>query len=98
MLMKQIIKTLRAHESELRRRGVEGLSLFGSVARGEAGSASDVDLAVRFTPAARVDLFEFAALSERMREVLGIQVDLISEPARAVRMQREIDRDRVNVF
>ena len=94
----EVIGKLRAHEAELRGRGVDRLSIFGSLARGEAGPVSDIDLAVRFSPDARVDLFEFAALNERMREVLGAAVDLVSEPARAMRMQRQIDRDRVNVF
>jgi predicted nucleotidyltransferase len=39
----QIIATLRAQEAELRRAGIRHLSLFGSVARGEAGADSDVD-------------------------------------------------------
>lgn len=98
MTRADIVRILRAHETELRSRGVERLSLFGSRARGEAGPASDIDLAVRLAPAAGVDLFAFAALSERMREVLGAGVDLVSEPARAVRLQHRIDRDRVNVF
>jgi hypothetical protein len=98
MRMAQIIQALKAHEAELRSRGVEGLSLFGSMARGEAGPASDVDLAVRFASSSRVDLFEFAALSERVKDLLGMPVDLVSEPARADSMQRQIDRDRVHVF
>jgi uncharacterized protein len=46
----QIIATLRAHEAELRTAGVQSLSLLGSVARGEATEASDVDVLVRLTP------------------------------------------------
>ena len=37
---------LRAHEVELRARGVASLTLFGSIGRGDATRASDVDLAV----------------------------------------------------
>ena len=40
-----VIATLRAHEAELRAAGIHRLSLFGSVARGDAGPDSDVDLA-----------------------------------------------------
>lgn len=98
MRMVNIIEKLRSHEDELRGRGVERLSVFGSVARGEAKSSSDVDLAVCFAPAAKIGLFAFAALGERMGELLGVDVDLVSEPARSLRMQREIDRDRVHVF
>lgn len=41
------IARLKAHEAELRAMGVTGLSLFGSVARGEARPGSDVDVVAR---------------------------------------------------
>jgi predicted nucleotidyltransferase len=43
----EVLEVLRAHESELRVRGIEGLTLFGSMARDDVRSASDVDLAMR---------------------------------------------------
>src|SRR5688572_24481853 len=39
-----VIRTLRAHEEELRAEGISHVFLFGSVARGEADEHSDVDL------------------------------------------------------
>ena len=44
-LAEQVIATLRAHQAALQAEGIAHLSLFGSVARGEADSRSDVDLA-----------------------------------------------------
>jgi predicted nucleotidyltransferase len=44
----RIIATLSAHEVELRRAGIRHLSLFGSIVRGDAEAASDVDLATEF--------------------------------------------------
>ncbi|MBV8098016.1 MAG: nucleotidyltransferase domain-containing protein, partial [Verrucomicrobia bacterium] len=49
----KVIATLRAHEAELRQSGLRSLSLFGSVARGEAQTESDIDLAAELDPAAR---------------------------------------------
>ena len=92
------IARLKAHEAELRAMGVSGLSLFGSVARGEAGPGSDVDLAVRFDPAAEVGMFKYGAIAERLRSLLRAPVDLVGEPARTPRMQAEIDRDRALVY
>jgi predicted nucleotidyltransferase len=92
------IRTLRAHEAELRALGVQRLSLFGSLARGEAGPDSDVDLAAEFNREMSVGLFRFAEINERLRELLGTAVDLVGEPTRKIRMQAEIDRDRVLVF
>ena len=89
---------LRAHEAELRAMGVTALSLFGSVARGEAGPDSDVDVAVTLDRDRHLELLDFATLNLRLQDVLGVKVDLISEPARRARFQTEIDRDRTHAF
>lgn len=92
------ISRLKAHETELRAMGVAGLSLFGSVARGDAGPESDVDVAARFDPAAEVGMVKYGAILHRLSTLLRAPVDLVGEPARTARMQAEIDRDRAPVF
>ncbi|RYE62810.1 MAG: hypothetical protein EOP17_18650 [Rhizobiaceae bacterium] len=42
----QVIAKLREHEAELRAAGAEQMSIFGSVARGEATDESDLDVLV----------------------------------------------------
>ena len=42
------MRILREHRAELDAMGVRSLSIFGSVARDEAGPESDVDLLVEF--------------------------------------------------
>lgn len=59
MNREQVIAALRAHETELRRRGVSHVALFGSVARGEATENSDIDLLIELDPRAPVGLFEY---------------------------------------
>lgn len=93
-----IIGILRAHEAELRRSGVRHLSLFGSIAREDAESASDIDLAAEFDPAARMDLFRLAALERRLSEILAGRVDLLPEPVEKPRLRASIDRDRLRAF
>jgi predicted nucleotidyltransferase len=46
----EAIAKLRQHETDLRQMGVESLYLFGSTARGEARSDSDVDLFFDYDP------------------------------------------------
>jgi hypothetical protein len=94
----RVIATLRSHESELRHAGIRRLSLFGSLARGEADDASDVDLAAELDPAARIGLFALTALERRLTELLGRKVDLIPEPVEKQRLQANIDRDRRLAF
>ena len=97
-LAERIIATLRAHEGELRAAGIRRLSLFGSVAHAEAESTSDVDLAAKLDPDARMDLFRLAALERRVAELLGRPVDLLPEPVEKQRLQAKIDRDRRRAF
>ncbi len=94
----EALARLRAHEADLRSLGVQRLSLFGSTARGEARQQSDVDLAVRFDPDARVGLFGLAVISNRLETIIGSKTDVVCEPAAKPRVQAGIDRDRVHVF
>ena len=94
----RVIATLRAHEAELRRAGLRSVSLFGSVARGETETDSDIDLAAEFDPAARMDLLQLTALERRIAELLGSPVDLLPEPAERSRLQDQINRDRLRAF
>lgn len=94
----QVIDRLKRNQASLRSMGLAHISLFGSTARGVQSAASDVDLAVKFDESAAIDLFRFAAISERLRRLLGVKVDMVVEPARNSRIQAEIDRDRMRVF
>lgn len=78
--------------------GLLHLSLFGSVARDDATEQSDVDLAVTLDRTAGIDLFRFAAIKQRLSDIVGVPTDLVSEPVRNPRLQTVIDRDRVDVF
>lgn len=93
-----VLQRLRAHEHELRTMGVARLSLFGSVARGDAGPDSDVDLAAEFDRSRPFGLFQFVRLEERLGDLLGIKVDLVGEPIAKPRFRARVDRDRVHVF
>jgi predicted nucleotidyltransferase len=95
-----VITTLKRHKAELNRLGIVRLSVFGSTARDEASSRSDVDLAVKLTRGRRgfAHLDRMERIRERLSEILGRQVDVIEEPAPSPRVQREIEQDRVLAF
>lgn len=60
---------------------VARMELFGSLARGEGHSGSDIDLLVDFPPGSNIGLFEMGALKEDLEERLGCRVDLLSRKA-----------------
>ena len=97
-LADQVVMTLRAHEMELRAAGVSRLFLFGSVARGDAGTDSDVDLVAELAPEACIGLFRLVALERRLSELLSRPVDLLPEPVEAPRLRANIERDRRHTF
>jgi predicted nucleotidyltransferase len=88
----RVLALLREHQSELQAQSVSSMSLFGSVARGEA-YPGDVDLAVRFTADAP-DGWDFFGLLDvleaRLRVLLDTEVDVIEEPVRKPGMQAEM--------
>ena len=63
--------------SVCRRYHVVELSVFGSVARGDASSASDIDLLVSFERNAKVTLFTLVELQSELAELLRRPVDLV---------------------
>ena len=97
-LAEHVIATLRAHEAELRQAGIRRLSLFGSVARGDAAADSDVDLAAEFDPAAEMDLIRLVALERRLGETLGRPVEILPEPVENPHLRAKIERDRRIAF
>ncbi|HEU0044183.1 nucleotidyltransferase family protein [Sphingomonas sp.] len=100
MTKTEALDRLRAREMELRAMGIQRLSLFGSTARSEAHSVSDIDLAATmdYDQVRALGPFGFFGIEERIAAMLDAKVDLVTEPARHPRLQGEIDRDRVTVF
>jgi predicted nucleotidyltransferase len=57
--------------------GARNVRIFGSVARGESGPKSDLDLLVELEPDR--SLFDHAALVEDLEVLLGRKVDVVTE-------------------
>jgi predicted nucleotidyltransferase len=75
------LEQLRARRAELialaDRHKAENVRIFGSVARGEAGEGSDVDILVHFREGA--SLFDLMDLQEDSAALLGAEVDVVSD-------------------
>ena len=88
MRREEALRILREHRAELDGMGVRSLSVFGSVARDEAGPESDVDLLVEF--ARSVGYFHLFGVQEYLQGILGRRVDLATSDALKVQL-----RDRI---
>ena len=94
----EILRLLRKHRDELRRRfGVKSLPVFGSVARGDAKPKSDVDIVVEFDPQAHVGLFKMVELKEFLEKVLGCPVDVVTLDGLRPWMRELVRREAVRI-
>lgn len=75
------------------RYGAGDVRVFGSIARGEAGPESDVDLLVRLAPG--VTLLKHAALVRELEALLGRKVDVVSERGLRPRVRDRVLREAV---
>jgi uncharacterized protein len=71
----EALRRLAEHRDELTAMGAGSLSLFGSVARDEAGPDSDVDVLIEL--GRPLDLFDLGRIQIRLEEILGQRVDLV---------------------
>ena len=87
----QIQKTLSAHKAEFSDRfAVKNLAVFGSYARNEQRSDSDVDILVEFTSPVGI---EFIDLGNYLERILDLRVDLVSRNGIKPQYFREIEGD-----
>jgi uncharacterized protein len=77
------VTALRSRRAEIldvaRKHGARNVRVFGSVARGDAGSDSDVDILVELEPGR--GLLDHAALMLDLSDLLGCKVDVVSDRA-----------------
>jgi len=91
------LETLREKREAIlqiaRRYGAHDIRVFGSVARGDAGESSDVDLIVRFDPGR--SLFDHGGLVMDLQELLGVKVDVISEAGMRERFRKHVMKEAI---
>jgi len=72
------LETLRRSEQALRDRGVTHAALFGSVARGDNRSNSDIDIMIEIDPNARMTVFEYVDLKDYIAGLFEEPVDVVN--------------------
>jgi predicted nucleotidyltransferase len=90
-----ISELLKHHQADLRQHGVKSLAVFGSVARGEATSSSDMDVLLEFDRP--VGLFEFIRLKYFLETLVSCSVDLVTPDAVRPSMRANILSESVYV-
>jgi len=97
MQQEEVLATLKRNQEELRRLGVRELSLFGSVARNEAGPLSDVDLLLEIERP--MGLFGLLRIQHFIEQILGgAKIDLIMKGAVLEDLKDDIMEDSIRVI
>ena len=73
---------------------MRSLDLFGSIARGDSGADSDVDLLVEFDRP--VGLFQFFRVQRRLEAIVGRPVDLVMKDAIKRQLRTRIPAEAVS--
>jgi uncharacterized protein len=95
----RVLALLRAKEPELRALGVMRLRLFGSIARGEAGPESDVDLLAKIDHSSRFSLLDLVGLQFDLEDLIGRKVEIATAVDQMrPRMRRRVEADAIEGF
>jgi hypothetical protein len=92
-----ILSELRRQAPNIRALGATSLCVFGSAARGELGTVSDVDLFVDYDPD-RFSFVELIRLRERLSKVLGRPADLTTREGLHPLLRPAIEAEAIKVF
>ena len=91
-----ILAVLRPAMPELQRQWpIRSLALFGSRVRDDATPVSDLDVLVEFV--SPVPVSSFHALEQRLAEITGLRVDLVSDAALKPYMGKHIRAEAVTL-
>jgi len=91
--LQSVLAILRAHREELVGLGVVHAAVFGSVARGEAGPESDVDVLIDLDPAKGLNLFEYCRVKLQISEMLGGSADVLHRKTLKPWLRENVMRD-----
>jgi len=75
--------------------GAYNVRLFGSVARGEADSKSDLDLLVEMEPGR--SLLDLGGLWSELNSLLGVKVDVVTEKGLKKRIRERVLKEAVPI-
>jgi len=98
MTRDETIRIVKGHEARLRAAGMSALYLFGSTARGETHSRSDIDLSCDLNDQQPISLLDFLRMQDELESILGSKVDLVERQCIIPTIRAHAEQDMVQIF
>ena len=77
---------------------IEKAWIFGSYARGEETKKSDLDILVRFNENAKISLFDYVRIMDKIEKLLHKKIDMVSEGGIMAFAKETIDNDKILIY
>lgn len=95
----RVLELLRQHRNEILKlasqHGARNVRVFGSAARGEAGTDSDIDFLVELEPDRT--LFDLGALVMDLQDLLDRKIDIVTDDSIYWLLRRKILKEAVSL-
>lgn len=98
MTRNETIAKLKQRADAVRALGATSLYLFGSVARNEAGPASDLDLFIDHDNGESFSLIDLARIKLLLEDEFGGDVDVTTRDSLHPRLRDRIERSAIRIF
>jgi predicted nucleotidyltransferase len=98
MTRQEAIEKLKAQAGAIRALGATSLYLFGSVARDEAGTESDLDLFIDYDPKSRFNALDLVGIKLFLEDELHLPVDITTRDSLHPMLKDRIEHTALQVF
>jgi predicted nucleotidyltransferase len=94
----QTVAKLQSYADAIKALGATSLFLFGSTARNERNSNSDLDLFVDYDPNGKFNALDLVDIKLLLEDSLGLEVDVTTRDSLHPMLRDDIEKSAVRVF
>jgi predicted nucleotidyltransferase len=94
----QTVAKLQSYADAIKALGATSLFLFGSIARNENNSNSDLDLFVDYDPNGKFNALDLVDIKFLLEDRLGLEVDVTTRDSLHPMLRDDIEKSAVRVF
>lgn len=98
MTRDEVLARLREQEAALKARGIAHAALFGSLARGENGPDSDIDILIELEPGLRIGVWDYTDITLFIEEMFPGKVDVAERRGLKDFVRPNVEKDAVYAF